>query len=234
MAAKLFHVHTGVADNASVNEVLRAMMQWQARTAIAATALTDSSTGTANALRKVLGTAAAVAVANTGSNLADSTTTNAALSSVQTALATLFAKAQVAAGLLDYPVIYTYNGGGVSGGNTVAAVTTVVAGATTGAQGINWNAARAQIDSSFQSLTGLTNVICKAAGVSFLASGPGVTFVTTTPAVIPTTGTAASPGVLQTDVQNALVIWTNNVATIAARLNAAVANVNKPSIVSLG
>lgn len=209
--------HT-VLNGEHLDNVLRSVLQFQGQQAAEATALTDSSTGTAGTL-----TNAATDVENeaaSGSSLADKTTAEAALSDSADALATLFAKANTAATALGIATV-TDNGGGSGGGDTLAAMATSVTGAATGVQATEWNAAVDAINNAYYVCGSLVNKLATATGTATmsLASIGGNTYGATVAALSTDGGTAADPGVSKADADAALAIFANNAATIAATLN---------------
>lgn len=203
---------------------LRAVLQYQAQGAVAATALTDNSTGSAGTLA-----AAAEDVTNTadgGTTLAGKASTETALGTVKNALATLFAKANAAATTLGLDTV-TYSGGGTSGGNTLGAVTQSVTAGTTGAQATEWNAIVADINAAFYVLGALVNRLATATGHDKLAltGVAGYTYGSTVAAISTDTGTAADPGVTKVAADAALDVFANNAATVAAKVNEVVGGV---------
>lgn len=225
--------HT-VNDGSALAEVLLAMAQWQGKNVVAATAITDNSTGSASGARAVAAVAAAAAnTANSGSNLADKTTTEAAMGTVKDALATLYAKANTAATALGLGTI-TNSGGGTSGGNTMAAVTKSVTGAATGVPASAWNTFTAATANSFYQLGRLVNQLAAATGQSALdlSALKGTAVASTIAAISTATGTAADPGTTKARVDADLTVMANNAATIAARINAVISGTNTPGAVA--
>jgi hypothetical protein len=89
--------------------------------AVTATALTDSSTGAVDSgTRACCCRGSCSNTANSGTNLADKTTTEAAMGTVKNSIATLAAKLNTALTVAGYGNL-TDSTGGSSGGNTVAA-----------------------------------------------------------------------------------------------------------------
>lgn len=222
------------SDGVNAADVLRSILRFQAKSAVAATGLTDSSTGAASGTNVVAApSAAAVATAATGSNLADKTTTEAAMVTVQNSLATLYAKANAAATALGLPTV-TYNGGGTSGGNTVAAQTKSVTGAATGVPAAAYNAFVAGANAGYYNLAVLVNRLAVAAGATSLNVDAlkGAAVASTVAAIPVATGTAASPGVLKSVADADLNSYANNTATVAAAITAIVAGVNKPGAIA--
>lgn len=225
--------HT-VQDGSSLADVLLSVLQYQARDAVAATSLTDNSGGTADAefdLAKVALDAANAAAS--GLDLADKASTEGAFGTVKNALATLFAKANAAANTLGIDQV-TYSGGGTNGGNTVAAVTVSVTGAATGAQATEYNTVVGDLNEAFYVLGGLVNKLCAAAGKDALdlAALKGETWASSVAAIGTGTGTAADPGVKKAVADADLAVFANNVATVAARINAVVGGAGSPGAVA--
>lgn len=216
--------------------IIRGLVFTQAKYYLSNTsALTNSSGGVAESLFRLLPAVAAASSAASGTNLADKTTTEAALLTVLNALATIYVKANAAAVALGIAQI-TYNGGGTNGAGTVAAVTQSVSATATGVPTIAFNAALVAINTAIANLMMLVDKIAIATGIAPLnpvlsiVAPPLVatpwrdTYLATIPAVVIATGTAvAALAVLATDANAALVVWTNDVATISVRLNAALA-----------
>lgn len=203
-----------------LDNVLRSVLQFQGRQVAQATALTDNSTGVAGAVALVGPVADEAA---SGTNLADKATTESALGSVRSALNTLFAKANTAAGKLGLAAV-TYNGGGTNGGNTVAAVSKSVTGAATGAQAAEFNGVVADLNTGFYILGSLVNRLCVATGEAGvdMSAVKGLEYANTVAAIATATGTAASPGVTKAAADAALTTFANNVATVAVALNAVI------------
>lgn len=219
-----------------VRVIIRGLIFTQAKYYLSATsALTNSSGGVAETLFRLLPAVAAVSSSATGSNLADKTTAEAALLTVLNALATIYAKANAAAVALGIAQV-TYNGGGTNGAGTVAAVTQSVSATATGVPAIAFNVALVAINTAIATLMMLVDKIAYATGIAPLnpvlsiVAPPLVatpwrdTYLTTIPAVVIATGTAAATlAVLATEANAALVVWANDIATTAVRLNAALA-----------
>lgn len=201
---------------------LRSLLQMQARSALSGvTALTDSSGGTASPGRVIQAFVTSfVNVANSGGQLAGKATTDSALASIQTAFATSFARLNTFQTALGLPVT-TYNGGGTSGGNTLAAVTTSVTGATTGAPAADLAPIFRAFDVALDTLATETNKVLVATNRPLLVLPNDLTVVSTVPAFVVTTGTAVDPAVTKAVVDAELAKAANNFATIAAALNSA-------------
>lgn len=205
------------AETINPTEVLYALVQQNARGVVSGVAdLTDSSGGTAGNV-VALSTALANA-ANSGTNLAQKAATETALGTVKDALLELYAKANEYATKLGIANV-TYSGGGTAADGTVSAVTVAVTAAATGVQAASMNVNLAAINEAFYNVTVLTNKIAKATGYA-----PVTVFVDDLATTIATLavdgGTAADPGVTKAAVDAELVKAANNVATVAAKLNA--------------
>lgn len=230
---KFVNLHT-TADGSSMAEALRAVMQYQGKSAVVATALTDSSAGAASASRLIATVIPAVATANSATSLADKVTTEAAMVTVQNALATLYAKTATATAVLGLPAI-TYSGGGASGGNTVAAVTKTVTAAAVGVPVVAWNAFSVAVGSAFYQLGRKVNELCVATGAPLLdlSALKGTAILATVPAMVTATGAAADPGLTAAKAGADLTVFANNVATVAARITNVVASPNLPGAVAV-
>ena len=193
--------------------------------------LTDSSGGTAGTLAS--GTFA-INEAASGTDLADKTTTEAALGTVADAVATLAAKYNAIATILGLPAI-TDSSGGSSGGDTLGAVTATVTGAATGGQATEYNASVDAIEAAFHTLASHANKAAAATGGASdsVAGLSGQTYSATIAAIPTDVGTAADPGVKKATVDADLATFADNAATIAATLNAAVAGAGSPGAVAV-
>lgn len=228
-----FYLPSGMATDGSPPHLLiRAQAQFQARTALlAATAvvsITDSTGGTADSAsngRRLFKPTAAVGATNTGSNLADKTTTEAALVAVTGGLREIATKANEMATRLGIANM-TYNGGGAAPDDTMAAVSASVTGAATGALVANFNAILVAYGNAMLAVSHQVSKIARACGVTPVSTGTAgwvydFNLATGTVAALSTdTGTAASPGVLKTEADAALGVLRNNLSTLAAVLNA--------------
>jgi hypothetical protein len=201
----------------TVESVVEALVKAHAKNVVSGvTNLTNSSGGTP-ATGIVDLSVALVNVAASGSNLADTTTTAAALVTVQDALKEIGTKANEYATLLGITNL-TYSGGGAAADGTVGAVTQTVTAAATGAQASNLNADTASINAATYKLAAFVNQLLRATGYTELTLTTGHT-VGTVGAITTATGTAASPGVTAVAVNAELVKAANNVATLATQLN---------------
>lgn len=179
------------------------------------------------------GVTATVAEGTKGTaTLAQKASTETELAKVKGALATLFTKANALATVLSIDNV-TYSGGGTDGAGTVAAMGVAVTAATTGAQATQSNTARVALNDAFYSLGLLVNRLAEATATAKLVLPEGHTFASTIAAIAGTVGTAASPAVTKAAMDAALVVWRNNTATIAARLNAMTADAPNPLVVAI-
>lgn len=194
--------------------------------ALALTALTDNSTGSAAA--KFTIPEKAVAIAASGSNLAQKAATETALGKVKNALATLYTRANAVATGLGLETS-TYVGGGTDGAGTVAALDKSVTGATTGAALVEYEANRLAINGNLTTLKGFVDRLANAVGIKDLADKAGQTGAHV--AITGTVGTAAAPGVSKAKVDADLTAWANNVAILAAKLNAITSVSTKPQVI---
>ena len=230
---KYVNRHT-VADGSALADVLLAVLQYQAKDAATATAITDSSTGSADSGRALAATAAAAAnTANASSNLADKTTTEAAMGTVKNSIATLTAKLNTALTVIGVANL-TDNTGGSGGGNTLAAMTKSVTGASTGVPAAAWNTFVAAVLADQYNLAIACNRLCAATGQALLNVDAlkGTAVATTFASISTATGTAVDPGTTKARVDADLTVFANNAATIAARINACISGANRPSAVA--
>jgi hypothetical protein len=230
---KYVNRHT-VADGSSLADVLLAVLQYQAKDAATATAVTDSSTGAADSGRALATVAAAASnTANSGTNLADKTTTEAAMGTVRNSIATLAAKLNTALTVVGITNL-TDSTGGSSGGNTLAAMTKSVTAATTGVPASAWNAFVALVLADQYNIAILVNKLCAATGQALLNVDAlkGTAVSSTLAAISTATGTAADPGTTKARVDADLTVFANNAATIVARLNACISGANRPAAVA--
>ena len=228
-----FYLSTGEAtDGTPPHLLIRALAQYQARHALnagtAITALTDSTGGTADAAtagRRLFKPATAVGGAASGSNLAGKASTETALGAAVDGVAEIAAKANAMAARLGLGAL-TYNGGGATPDDTLAAVSNAVTGATTGAVVADFNAVVAALADAQAAVAHQVSRIARACGVPATSLGtagwaPNFNLASGAVAALSTaTGTAASPGVLKTEADAALGVLRNNLATMAAVLNA--------------
>lgn len=213
---------------AGSGDLTRLLAQSIARLQFGATvALIDGSTGTASLTRAVQLVAPFKDAAASGSNLATKATVGAALVTVQNAQATLFNRVNKALAKLGLDTI-AYNGGGVIGASgsagdpddlSIQAVTKSTTAAATGIPAAALQVTADALNASFYDLSVLTNRLSRAVGVDDLAVFVGAPR-STVPALAALGGADAAPGVTKVAADAALVVWANNVATIAARLNA--------------
>ncbi len=209
----------GFVGTKNIHEAFRALVQTEGRRrAATVSALTNNSGGTAGTLTKQ--SEALTQIANTGSNLADKTTTEAAWNTVLDAIGEIFSKANALATPLGVTTV-TNNAGGTSPDSTIGAVTVSVTGAATGVLAANTNTVHTAFNNAIYRAAVLTNHLAAATGNSLIAiaSDYKVTpLVSTVAAITVDGGTAASPGVLKADIDAALVVFRNNIKTIASKL----------------
>lgn len=226
---------TGFRDGVATHDALVAMAQFQARYALDAVApITNSIGGTPSATYAIAAVAAdAVNEAASGSDLADKTTTEAALGTVRDALNEVFAKYNSAAALVGFPSI-TNSSGGAAADGTAGAVTVSVTGAATGGQAADLNVALAAIANATYNAAAAVNKVAKAAGTPTLVVAPEAagTALSTIPAYAITVGTAATPGVKKAVVDAKLVALRTNLTTLAATLNLALAGAGAAPVVA--
>lgn len=229
MATKVVKAANGTQGQ-TLEQVIAGLAQNQARLIIAADstveALVDNSTGAATGF--TIPKRAEVSPAD-GSNLAQKAATEAAIGKVKNALATLYAKVNAIGALLGLEAV-TYNGGGTAAGDgkTIAALDKAVAGAATGPALKDYEANRKAINGQFTCLHGLVNRLASVTGVQKLQDVSGETAESV--AISGNVGNAASPGVTKAKVDADLTAWANNVAVLAAKLNAVLAVDGKPTI----
>lgn len=187
--------------------------------------VTDNSGGSADAERDiVLVQTAFENVADSGTSLAQEADTQASLLNVKDALATLFAVTNDIANDLGLSQV-TYSGGGTDGTGTVAAIDDTITAAATGVQATEVNVIRLALNNALYTLAVQVNDICDATGVSTLDLSALTTeaYQSTVAAIDHTaTGTAADPGIAATAMQTALDQYSDDIATIAARVNVVV------------
>lgn len=206
-------------------------------------ALVDSSTGVAQALNAVIIAPVSVGAAASGSNLADPTTTMAALVTVYSATLELYTKTSAALlklGVTTAATAITYSGGGTGPTNTMGAITKTVTGATTGAPVVAYNALVALVNTAHYNLALMIDKVATASGTTLVGGPSGIRATWTDTAYAPgavvaafpvTLGSAVSPGVLQTEAVATLTQFANNIATFGATLNAALVGVTVAPIV---
>jgi hypothetical protein len=205
-------------DGKTVETVVYALVQQAARGVVSGvTNLTDSSAGTAGST-VVAADASFVDTAVSGSNLATKASAEAALVTVQDALKELATKANEYAGKLGVDQI-TYNGGGAAADGTIGAVTVATTGGATGPTNANLAPIVTALNTATYNIAILTNKCAKAVGATQLTVFQD-TAATTVAALSTNTGTAATPGVTKVELDASLVTMANNIATIAAKLNA--------------
>lgn len=203
-------------------KAIRKLVQQRSRDAISGvTALTNSAGGTPGTV--ITRVADVVGAANSGSNLADKTTSEAAFTTVKDALLELYTKANALAAITGSDAV-TYNGGGTSADGTVGAITVSVTGAATGILVANTNTFLDALNSSVYNCAVLCNRLARATGNTELTfsgfTGTNAESVlATVPAITIAGGTAASPGVTKAEADAALVAFRTNITSMAAFLN---------------
>lgn len=213
------------ADGTNIPAMVYAMAQREAKRTVSAgvTDLTDSTGGTASTTFVIGAQSVALAnAANSGTNLSDTTTSLAALTAVLDAYREIGTKANTIATALGITNV-TYSVGGAAADGTVGAISVGVTAAATGCQATNINLALTGFNNTAYHLSQFINKLAVACGVSQLvcnATSPSGGYLTTLPAITVATGAAADPGVTKAALDAQLVIARNNVATLAARLNA--------------
>lgn len=225
----ILHGFNGTKGETVENVIRNLSRTFAAQTLVAAaiTPLTDNSAGGGSAFTIP---AKASAVAASGSNIATSASFNTAIGTVKDAIATLYAKANAINAALGLPSV-TYNGGGTSGGNTVAAVTKTTTGGTTGVQLAEYEAIRLATNGQLTRLKGIVDTLARALGVSKI---PDIAGQTGAAGAIGTTSGAAAPGISKAKADSDLAAWANNIAVVAAKLNAILAVTNKPQVLVVG
>lgn len=217
----------GHSRTEEINRTMAAVAMTLARFKLvneSASGLTDNSNGSADSGRDVEGVLTAFAnEAETSFDLADKTETEAAMTAIRNAATTIAAVQETIAGHLGIATL-TDNSGGSDGSGTIAAIAGSVAGAQTGVQATEMNTFRLAVNEALYILAQDVNKVCRATGVDELdVNITGETWEDTIGAIPVDGGTAADPGVSKAAVDSAISQWRNDVATIAARLNAVVA-----------
>lgn len=179
--------------------------------------VTDNSGGTGSST--VTAIADFVNVAASGSSLAGKATTETAYNTVLDAVRELYAKANEVNTALGLDTV-TYSGGGTSTDGTIAAVTVSVTGAATGVLATSMNTVKNALDAAFYNLVVIVNKAAEATGETPVTIGYSKTLATTISAITIDGGTAADPGITKVAVDASLVVYRNNVAAVAAVLNA--------------
>ena len=209
---------------ANHTEVIRELAVGQAKLKLenSVAALTDSSGGDATPTAdEVQFVDAFVGAANSGTSLAQKAATETALGKVKNAVTELATKTNEILALLGLTQL-TDNSGGTAADGTIAAMDTSTTAATTGCVVATTNAIVTVINDAFNELGLKANIIAKAVGIEGVNLAADFASKNGTIAAISTsTGTAADPGVTKAEVDAALVIWADNVAYLAALLNAA-------------
>jgi len=199
----------------SVIRSLSRTLACQAVATAAVAALTDNSTGVSSNSFTI--PAAATATPASGSNLATSASVNTALGTVKDAVATLYAKLNPLLTALGLPTV-SYTGGGTSGGNVIAAITKTTTGSTTGVVLAEYEATRLMLNGWFTRLHGQVNEVAAAVGINKLPFAAGATSTST--GAVAATATNAATGVTKAKADADFSAWADDVAVIAAKLNA--------------
>ncbi|QSY98648.1 hypothetical protein J2J97_31760 (plasmid) [Rhizobium bangladeshense] len=222
MTIKLSKSTAGRVDGGSNQHLIVALAQQHARNAASGiAALTDNSSGVAAATRDVVAIAADLTdKAASGSDLASTATATTQLTAVKDAILELATKALAISTTIGFPTPITYNGGGTAADGTIDAIGTTT-GAATGAQASNVNATITALDNALFTVSRFTSQLATAVGKDTLITSKDLgTFSTTVAAITVGVGAAASPGVKKAELDAKLALFANNIATIAARLNA--------------
>lgn len=211
--------YTGTANHTKVIQHLAQQAAKQKIEASGAAVLTDSSGGT-NTGGLIKTVAAFVDAAASGSDLADQTTSNAVLTAVKDAVKEISTKANAYAGLLGTSTV-TDSGGGTAADGTIGAIAATVTGAATGIKATETNIVRLALEDAFVELTSVVNKLAVAAGLYpvTLNFTPTASKNGTIGVITVATGTAATPGVKKSVFDAACVVYRDNVAVLAAKLN---------------
>ena len=189
--------------------------------------ITDSSGGTASIPGVMTAVGAFPADTNVSASLGSTKATlDAAITAIKNGLAELFVAANQGVFQLDSTAV-VYAGGGTAS-TTLASVGNSGTAAGTGTTKATMDATGANIDRAFLALAVSLNSASLAMNLPLLTLPTGVTG---TPAVIGDSGTFNATGQLKTTVDAALVTWTNNLATAAARLAEIKARIDGPIVV---
>jgi hypothetical protein len=220
MTIKISKSTGGRVDGGPDTHLLAAIVQQMAsEKASTITDLTDSSGGSASSSYTLTSVAGdLVNVANSGTSLAGKVTTEAKLNLVGDALKELLAKANAVAAVVGVASI-TDNSGMTAVDGTIAAIGTVTA-VTTGAPATATNAILVVLNNYQFTVAKQINKIMTAVGGPTLVGLTTGTYASPVAAVTIATGTAADPAVSKTAMDAKLAVFTANIATMAAALNA--------------
>lgn len=200
----------------SDHEVLRALAQQNARRLTAAvTPLTQNSGGTAGA--GILKHAELVAVANNATNLAQKAATETALGTVKDGIAEIVAKANATALVLGIAGL-TDNSGATAADGTLGAVTVAVTAAATGVVVADTDATLDALDNYLYQAFRLVNKLANAVGEAPLTSDYVMPEQATIASITVSGGTAADPGISKAAMDAVLVVYRNNIKTVADKL----------------
>ena len=193
-------------------------------------AIVDNSGGVPDVNNTVRMATYAVDTPANGNSQATKATLDTQMGNVQNALATLFAHALSIAALLGVEAP-TYAGGGTNGNGTIGAISTAVAGAATGpTASAGLNPSIDSINGAMYTLACVIKKIAVATGDNELQidqsgayAGAGQSAYQYEPAVAAldvTSDAAVAIGLTAMAANATLTLWQNNIATMAAVLNA--------------
>lgn len=219
----------------TVEKVVLELVKAHARDCVAGISdLTDNSGGTASGTDALVALSTSLTnAANSGTNLAQKASTETSLSAAKDALKELATKANEYATKLGLDNL-TWNGGGTSADGTIGSIGVTVTADTTGAKATETNAIFAALNVATYKLGVLVNKLATATGATTLSlTDIQTTFSSTVSTLSTDTGTAADPGLTKAAVDAELVKVRNNVATIAAKLNALNAGLGNAAVVAV-
>ncbi len=187
----------------------------------ALTDLTDNSAGTASSTRTLTVPGALVNVADAGTTSAQKASSESALATLLNAISELAAQANTFSTTLGLPTL-TYNGGGAAPDLTIAAVTKSITAATTGVPAATVNTVFSAYSNAIYQVALRVNALAKAVGAPLLnlSAYEGTASASTVAALATSLGTAANPGVAKNGIDAEFSKFADNIATIAATLNA--------------
>lgn len=241
----------GIPNGAkSMADVVVALSQDLARrTASAVAALTDNSAGTPDTDNVITGYGTElVNVANSGGNLAIATTASSEIgvqvitAQVRDAIGEVLEKADailVALGLHEASSVVD-NSGRATPDGTIGAIDLDVGTGATGVQATETNVIRRKLNNYLYTAAKLVNKVALATGVPGVSISipaedqvnllPTNGFGTIAAFGVTNTGTSASPGVAKAQADLWIGAMANDVATLAAVLNAAANDTVKPKV----
>ena len=173
-------------------------------------------------------------VANDGGNLAQKADFESSAGNVADAIAEIVDKANaITAAISGELVQLTDNSGGAGADGTIAAIDADITAAATGVQATECNTIGAAIDQAMAKAAKAVNqalIACNFKPLKTLGlEGDG----SDTIAAIPTDGgTAADPGVSKAAADAAFATWANNIASMAAKLDAC-ATAGNPKVLNV-